>query len=116
LGVRSARTYKYNIILSPVAGYYGGQLDPTNIYVEDDYVLAVRGGVGAIKCAGNYAASTRAQQKAAELGYEQVLWLDGVEQKYVEEVGSMNIFFVRNNELITPQLTALSYQALPENL
>ncbi|CAM4342221.1 branched-chain amino acid aminotransferase [Lacicoccus alkaliphilus] len=104
LGVRSARTYQYNIILSPVAGYYGGQLDPTAIYVEDDFVRAVRGGVGDIKCAGNYAASILAQQKAAEMGYEQVLWLDGVEQKYVEEVGSMNIFFVRNNELITPKL------------
>lgn len=72
--------------------------------MEDDFVRAVRGGVGDIKCAGNYAASILAQQKAAEMGYEQVLWLDGVEQKYVEEVGSMNIFFVRDNELITPKL------------
>src|SRR5699024_781917 len=76
----------------------------TSIYVEDSYVRAVRGGVGEVKFGGNYAASLHAQQKAADLGYEQVLWLDGVHQEYVEEVGSMNIFFVRNGELLTPEL------------
>ena len=105
LGVRPSETYQFNIILSPVGGYYGAtQLNPTSIYVEDDFVRSVRGGVGFAKVSGNYAASLLAQKKANELGYEQVLWLDGVEQKYVEEVGSMNIFFVRDGELVTPQL------------
>lgn len=104
LGVRPAKNYKMLIVLSPVAGYYGAQLNPTSIFVEDSYVRAVRGGVGEVKFGGNYAASLHAQQKAADLGYEQVLWLDGVHQEYVEEVGSMNIFFVRNGELLTPEL------------
>ncbi|GAA3716258.1 branched-chain amino acid aminotransferase [Salinicoccus jeotgali] len=104
LGVRPSETYQFNIILSPVAGYYGAQLSPTSIYVEDDFVRAVRGGVGFAKASGNYAGSLLAQKKANELGYEQVLWLDGVEQKYIEEVGSMNIFFIRDGELITPKL------------
>jgi branched-chain amino acid aminotransferase len=104
LGVRPSRHYKFLIILSPVAGYYGSQLDPTSIYVEDEYVRAVRGGVGEVKFGGNYAASLLAQQKATELGYEQVLWLDGVEQKYVEEAGSMNVFFVRDGVVLTPEL------------
>ncbi|MEK4555969.1 branched-chain amino acid aminotransferase [Jeotgalicoccus sp. FSL K6-3177] len=104
LGIRPAKNYKMLIVLSPVAGYYGAQLNPTSIFVEDNYVRAVRGGVGEAKFAGNYAASLTAQQKANDLGYEQVLWLDGVHQEYVEEVGSMNIFFVRNGELVTPEL------------
>lgn len=104
LGVRPSRTYRFLIILSPVAGYSGAVLDPTSIYVEDEYVRAVRGGIGNAKAAGNYAASLLAQQKANNLGYEQVLWLDGVEQEYIEEVGSMNFFFVRNNEIVTPAL------------
>ncbi|MCG1009792.1 branched-chain amino acid aminotransferase [Salinicoccus sp. ID82-1] len=104
LGVRPSESYQFNIILSPVASYYGNQLNPSSLYVEDDFVRSVRGGVGFAKASGNYAASLLAQKKANELGYEQVLWLDGVEQKYVEEVGSMNIFFVRDNELVTPKL------------
>lgn len=104
LGVRPSKSYKFLMILSPVAGYYGSQLNPTSIYVEDAYVRAVRGGVGEVKFGGNYAASLHAQQKATDLGYEQVLWLDGVSQEYVEEVGSMNIFFVRDGVLLTPEL------------
>ncbi|WP_414045511.1 branched-chain amino acid aminotransferase [Macrococcus equi] len=105
LGVRPANQYKFLIILSPVGAYYGdGQLLPTKIYVEDEYVRAVRGGVGFAKVAGNYAASLLAQSKASKLGYDQVLWLDGVGQKYVEEVGSMNIFFVYDNKIVTPAL------------
>ncbi len=104
LGIRPAKSYKMLIVLSPVAGYYGAQLNPTSIFVEDNYVRAVRGGVGEVKFAGNYAASLTAQQKANDLGYEQVLWLDGVHQEYVEEVGSMNIFFVIDGELVTPEL------------
>src|SRR5699024_816955 len=84
--------------------YGGDALKPTRIYVEDKYVRAVRGGVGFAKVAGNYAASLLAQSNANKEGYDQVLWLDGVEQKYIEEVGSMNIFFVENGTLVTPEL------------
>ena len=91
LGVRASHQYKLLI-------------KTTKIYVEDEYVRAVRGGVGFAKVAGNYAASLLAQTNANNLGYDQVLWLDGVEQKYVEEVGSMNIFFVENGKLVTPAL------------
>ena len=105
LGVRPSLEYKLLIILSPSGSYYGGaSLSPTKIYVEDEYVRAVRGGVGFAKVAGNYAASLSAQSNANAEGYDQVLWLDGVEQKYVEEVGSMNIFFVENGKLVTPEL------------
>lgn len=105
LGVRPAISYKFLILLSPVGAYYGGgQLSPTKIYVEDEYVRAVRGGVGFAKAAGNYAASLIAQSRAEKLVYDQVLWLDGVEQAYIEEVGSMNIFFVIDNKLVTPEL------------
>ncbi|MBM0867501.1 branched-chain amino acid aminotransferase [Staphylococcus auricularis] len=105
LGVRASNTYQLLIILSPSGSYYGGDsLKPTKIYVEDEYVRAVRGGVGYAKVAGNYAASLLAQTNANQLGYDQVLWLDGVERKYVEEVGSMNIFFVENGRLVTPKL------------
>ncbi|HFJ5039239.1 branched-chain amino acid aminotransferase [Staphylococcus aureus] len=105
LGVGASHQYKLLIILSPSGAYYGGEtLKPTKIYVEDEYVRAVRGGVGFAKVAGNYAASLLAQTNANKLGYDQVLWLDGVEQKYIEEVGSMNIFFVENGKVITPEL------------
>lgn len=105
LGVRASHTYRFFIILSPVGAYYAEGFNPIKIMVTREHVRAVRGGVGDTKTMGNYAASLLAGQKAAEAGYTQVLWLDGIEQKYVEEVGSMNIFFVINNELITPQLT-----------
>lgn len=105
LGVRASHTYRFYIILSPVGAYYAEGFNPIKILVTREHVRAVRGGVGDTKTMGNYAASLLAGQKAAEAGYTQVLWLDGVEQKYVEEVGSMNIFFVINNELITPELS-----------
>jgi branched-chain amino acid aminotransferase len=105
LGVRASHTYRFYIILSPVGAYYAEGFNPIKILVTREHVRAVRGGVGDTKTMGNYAASLLAGQKAAEAGYTQVLWLDGVEQKYVEEVGSMNIFFVINNELITPKLS-----------
>ncbi|MDQ0163464.1 branched-chain amino acid aminotransferase [Aeribacillus alveayuensis] len=104
LGVRPSNSYKFLIILSPVGAYYAGQLSPVKIYVENDYVRAIKGGVGHVKTSGNYAASLLAQKKAEELGYDQVLWLDGRERKYVEEVGSMNIFFKINGEVFTPKL------------
>ncbi|UUI84642.1 branched-chain amino acid aminotransferase [Bacillus halotolerans] len=105
LGVKASKNYTFMIVLSPVGSYYGDQLQPINIYVEDEFVRAVNGGVGNAKTSGNYAASLRAQQKANELGYDQVLWLDAIEKKYAEEVGSMNIFFVINGEVVTPALS-----------
>ena len=104
LGVHAAHTYKFYIILSPSGAYYAGGLAPVDIYVEDKYVRAVRGGIGFAKTGGNYAASIRAGEIAEEKGYTQVLWLDGVEQKYVEEVGAMNMMFVIDGKIVTPML------------
>ncbi|MEG2813472.1 MAG: branched-chain amino acid aminotransferase, partial [Oscillospiraceae bacterium] len=102
LGVHPSAQYKFVIILSPVGSYYAGGLEPVKIYVEPSYVRAVRGGIGYAKTGGNYAASLKAQQDAQ--GYSQVLWLDGVERKYIEEVGAMNVFFVIGDEIVTPEL------------
>ena len=104
IGLRSSQTYRFFIILSPVGAYYPEGFNPVKIWVTTDYVRAVRGGVGQAKTAGNYAASLYATDLAHKDGYTQVLWLDGVELKYVEEVGSMNIFFVIGDELLTPEL------------
>ena len=93
LGVRTSRTHKFIIVCSPVGAYYSTGINPVKIFVEDEYTRACPGGTGFTKCGGNYAASLISQVKAHELGYEQTLWLDGVEHKYVEEVGSMNCFF-----------------------
>ena len=104
LGVRPSSTYKFMILLSPSGAYYPQGIDPVKIYVEENFVRAVRGGTGFTKCAGYYAASLIAQDKAHRSGYVQVLWLDGIEQKYIEEVGSMNMFFVIDGVLVTPVL------------
>ena len=104
LGVHVADRYQFIIILSPSGAYYPEGLNPVKIYVEDEYVRAVRGGTGFTKCGGNYAAAMIAQQKAHELGYSQVLWLDGVERKYINEVGAMNIMFRIDDEIVTPDL------------
>lgn len=104
LGVRPAHTYKFMIILSPSGAYYPQGLNPVNIYVEDQYVRAVRGGTGFAKTPGNYAASLIAQANAHAAGFVQVLWLDGVHRRYVEEVGSMNVFFVIDGKVVTPAL------------
>ena len=104
LGVHASKKHRFYIILSPVGGYYKEGLKPVSIYVEDEYVRAVRGGVGFTKCAGNYAASILAGEKKKKKGFSQVLWLDGVEQKYVEEVGSMNMMFAYGNKIVTPRL------------
>lgn len=101
LGVHMASAYKFMIICSPVGAYYASGLDPVKIMVEDEYVRAVAGGTGFTKCGGNYAGSIAGQMKAEKLGYEQVLWLDGNERKYVEEVGSMNIMFKIDGEIWT---------------
>ena len=104
LGVRPSHTYKFIIILSPVGAYYASGLDPIKIWIEDDYVRAVKGGIGEAKTGGNYVASLAAQVKAHDEGYSQVLWLDGVHRKYIEEVGAMNIFFKINGVVVTPEL------------
>jgi len=104
-GVRPAETYKYMIILSPVGPYYPEGFKPVPIMVTDRYVRAVRKGTGEAKAAGNYAASLRAQNEAKEEHYTQVLWLDGIEQKYIEEVGAMNIFVRFKDEVATPKLS-----------
>jgi branched-chain amino acid aminotransferase len=104
LGVRPSKTYQFIIILSPSGAYYPQGLDPVRIYVENEYVRAVKGGTGFAKTPANYAISLASQAKAYKSGFVQVLWLDGVERKYVEEVGSMNVFFVIDGRLITPSL------------
>ena len=104
LGLAPSRKYMYMVILSPVGMYYKEGIKPVKIFVEPEYVRAVRGGTGEAKTAGNYAASLKAQEKAEGLGYTQVLWLDGVERRYVEEVGSMNVFFKIGDTVVTPSL------------
>ena len=104
LGVRESFTYRYFIILSPVGVYYPEGFNPVKIWVTQNHVRAVRGGVGEAKTPANYAASLYAGAQAHKKGYTQVLWLDGIERKYIEEVGSMNIFFVIDDEIITPEL------------
>lgn len=105
LGVHASHSYRFFIILSPVGAYYANGLKPTKIYIEDSYVRAAVGGTGEAKCMGNYAASLLAAEKAQQRNYDQVLWLDAAEKKYVEEVGAMNMFFVIDNKVVTPELT-----------
>ena len=105
LGVHPSHTYIFCIILSPVGSYYEAGIDPVKICIEREYVRCVKGGTGIAKAGGNYAASLIGQKKAEDLGYAQVLWLDGVHRKYIDEVGAMNVFFVINNVVVTPDLT-----------
>ena len=105
LGVHASHSYLFCIITGPVGAYYAEGINPVKIYVENDDVRAVKGGTGYTKCGGNYAASIRAGERAEEQGYAQVLWLDGVHRKYIEEVGSMNVMFKVDGKIITPALT-----------
>ena len=105
LGVHAVSNAKFVIIASPVGSYYKEGINPVKIMIESTDVRAVRGGTGEAKCGGNYAASTRAGENAEKLGYSQVLWLDGVERKYIEEVGAMNVMFKINGEIVTPKLS-----------
>ena len=105
LGVRASNSYSFMIITGPVGAYYKEGMNPVKIYVESNYVRAVVGGLGEAKAAANYAASLKAKVEAKEKGYTQVLWLDGIEKKYIEEVGTMNVFFVLGDEVVTPELT-----------
>ena len=104
LGVRPAKEFKFVVILSPVGSYYKTGLQPTKIFVEDEYVRAVQGGSGAIKTGGNYAGSLKSQEKAHALGFSQVLWLDAIERSYIEEIGTSNAFFKINGEVYTAPL------------
>lgn len=105
LGVHSVNHAKFYIIASPVGSYYKEGINPVKIMIESQDVRAVRGGTGEAKCGGNYAASNRAGERAEKMGYSQVLWLDGVERKYIEEVGAMNVMFKIAGEVVTPKLT-----------
>ena len=105
LGVHAVHNATYAIIASPVGSYYPEGINPVKIMIEDEDVRAVRGGTGYAKCGGNYAASNRAGERAAKQGYSQVLWLDGVERKYIEEVGAMNVMFKIDGKIVTPMLS-----------
>jgi len=110
LGVHAVKNATFVVICSPVGAYYAEGINPVKIAIESQDVRAVRGGTGYAKCGGNYAASLRAGQRAEEQGYTQVLWLDGVERKYIEEVGAMNVMFKISGKIVTP---ALSGSILP---
>jgi branched-chain amino acid aminotransferase len=105
LGVHASHSYLFAIICCPVGSYYKEGINPVKIYVESEDVRAVKGGTGYAKCGGNYAASIRAGERAEQNGYSQVLWLDGVHRKYIEEVGSMNVLFKIDGTVVTPALT-----------
>ncbi|HYA03464.1 MAG TPA: branched-chain amino acid aminotransferase [Syntrophobacteria bacterium] len=104
LGVRPAERFLFYIVLSPVGAYYAEGFNPTRIYVSDEYVRAVRGGVGEVKTSGNYGPTLFVSQQAGKKGYTQVLWLDAIERRYAEEVGTSNVFFFIDGELVTPPL------------
>ncbi|PAQ15409.1 branched chain amino acid aminotransferase [Bacillaceae bacterium SAOS 7] len=115
LGVHASSSYKFIIILSPVGLYYKEGIQPVKILVESEYVRAVAGGTGEAKTAGNYASSLKAQEVASQKEYSQVLWLDGVEKKYIEEVGSMNVFFKIDGEVVTPALNGSILEGVTRN-
>jgi len=104
VGVHASNSYIFAIIASPVGAYYAEGINPVKIYVEAKDVRAVKGGMGFAKTGGNYAATLKAGEDAAAKGFSQVLWLDGIERKYIEEVGSMNVFFKFGDEIATPML------------
>ncbi|WP_171058298.1 branched-chain amino acid aminotransferase [Modestobacter altitudinis] len=109
LGVRPAHEYLFLVIASPAGAYFPRGVHPVSVYLSEDYIRAAPGGTGDVKCAGNYAASLLAQEQAIAAGCDQVVWLDAVEKRYVEEMGGMNMFFVLGSgadaELVTPELT-----------
>ncbi len=101
IGVKASDTYKFMILLSPTGPYYAA---PMRIYVEEKYTRAAPGGVGFAKCAGKYASAMLVTAEAKEKGYDQVLWMDALEHKYIQEIGTMNVFFIIGNKAITPDL------------
>ncbi|WP_367615550.1 branched-chain amino acid aminotransferase [Pseudoroseomonas ludipueritiae] len=115
LGVHPAHSYTYFVICSPVGAYYKEGVKPVRILATDTHVRAVQGGLGEAKTAANYAASLSAQQEAEQAGYTQVLWLDGVERKYIDEVGTMNIMMQIGDEVITPPLAGTILDGVTRN-
>ncbi|MCQ2771342.1 MAG: branched-chain amino acid aminotransferase [Clostridia bacterium] len=115
LGVAPSKTYLFMVILSPSGAYYSSGLEPVGIWIEDDYVRAVKGGMGFAKTGGNYACSLAGQVKAHNDNYSQVLWLDGVHRKYIEEVGSMNIMFKIDGKIVTPALNGSILPGITRN-
>lgn len=105
LGVRPANEYLFLVIASPAGAYFTGGVEPVSVWLSEDYVRAVPGGMGFAKTGGNYAASLVAQAEAAEKGCDQVVWLDALEHKWVEEMGGMNLYFVYGDKIVTPELT-----------
>ncbi|MFI1968980.1 branched chain amino acid aminotransferase [Streptomyces cinnamoneus] len=105
LGVRPSNEYLFVVIASPAGAYFPGGVKPVSVWLSQEYVRAAPGGTGAAKCAGNYAASLVAQAQAAEHGCDQVVWLDAVERRWIEEMGGMNLYFVYGNRIVTPRLT-----------
>lgn len=105
LGVRPSNEYLFVVIASPAGAYFSGGVKPVSVWLSEEYVRAAPGGTGAAKCAGNYAASLVAQAQAAEKGCDQVVWLDAVERRWIEEMGGMNLYFVYGNRIVTPELT-----------
>lgn len=115
IGVEPSNNYKLMVMLSPVGAYYKEGINPVSIAVENNYIRAVRGGTGEAKTGGNYAAALKAQELVAEEGFAQVLWLDGIEKKYIEEVGSMNVFFKIDGEVVTPALNGSILEGVTRN-
>ncbi|MDX3663799.1 branched-chain amino acid aminotransferase [Streptomyces sp. ID05-26A] len=115
LGVRPASEYLYVLIASPAGSYFAGGVRPVSVWLSTEYVRAAPGGTGAAKFAGNYAASLVAQAQAAEKGCDQVVWLDAVERRWVEEMGGMNLFFVFGDKVITPELTGTLLPGITRN-
>ena len=113
LGISRAQRHIYFIICSPSGSFYPNGIRPVRIHIEDAYVRAAAGGTGGVKTGGNYAASLLATANAKERGYDQVLWLDARERRYIEEVGAMNVMFVIDGALVTPPPTAVSSKASP---
>lgn len=105
LGVRPANEYLFIVIASPAGAYFPGGVKPVSVWLSEEYVRAVPGGTGAAKTGGNYAASLVAQAQAAEQGCDQVVWLDAIERRWIEEMGGMNLYFVFGNRIVTPELT-----------
>ncbi|QDY79183.1 branched-chain amino acid aminotransferase [Streptomyces qinzhouensis] len=105
LGVRPANEYLFIVIASPAGPYFTGGVKPVSVWLSENYVRAVPGGMGFAKTGGNYAASLLAQAEAAQEGCDQVVWLDALEHRWVEEMGGMNLYFVYGNKIVTPELT-----------
>ncbi|MEU1629745.1 branched-chain amino acid aminotransferase [Streptomyces sp. NPDC020096] len=105
LGVRPANEYLFIVIASPAGAYFPGGVKPVSVWLSEEYVRAAPGGTGAAKCAGNYAASLVAMAQGAEHGCDQVVWLDAIERRWIEEMGGMNLYFVYGNKIMTPELT-----------